>query len=60
MVLYSSKFQASLMRLENPKRLELDKTIKDFIGKIRKKRDLMYKYDLLPINAIIETTNYKP
>ena len=46
--------------MKNKLRIELDNTIKDYIGKIRKKRDTMYRMNLLPVNAIVETTTYKP
>ena len=41
-------------------RTEIDRIIKDYIGHIRRKRDTMYRAGLLPINAIVETTTYKP
>ena len=46
--------------MKNKQRDEVDSKIKDYIAKIRYKRDYMYKDGLLPINALIETTTYKP
>ena len=60
MVLYCSKFQAALLRMESNHRVDLDRIIKDYIGQIRRKRDVMYRAGQLPINAIVETTTYKP
>ena len=37
-----------MRRLGKEKKIELDKIIKDYIGKIRKTRDCMYKNGLLP------------
>ena len=37
-----------MRKLGKEKKTELDKIIKDYIGKIRKIRDCMYKNELLP------------
>ena len=55
LVLYYSAFQSILLKMENQNKTELDSVIKDYIGRIRKMRDYMYKNQMLPINAIIET-----
>ena len=46
--------------MNNKDRNELDRIIKDFIGDIRRTRDILYRQGLLPINAIVETVSYKP
>ena len=60
MVLYCSRFQAILIKIDNNLAIEYDKQIKDYIKAIRIKRDELYRTGILPVNAIIETTNYKP
>ena len=49
-----------MRQLGNEQKIELDKIIKDYIGKIRKIRDCMYKNGLLPEQAKIEISTYKP
>ena len=49
-----------MRQLEKEQRIELDKIIKDYIGTIRKTRDCMYKNGLLPDQAKIEISTYKP
>ena len=58
--LYCSKFQALILRLDNKSKEEIDNIIKDYIGKVRRKRDTMYRMNILPINALVETSTYKP
>ena len=40
--------------------IKIDGLIKDFIWEIRKKRDLLFKERLIPKNAKVELTQYKP
>ena len=48
------------MKIDKKQAEEHDKNIKDYISAIRKKRDELYQVGRLPINAIVETTTYKP
>lgn len=41
-------------------REETDKQTKDYIIAIRRKRNILYEDGKLPVDAIIETTKYKP
>ena len=49
-----------MVKLEKEKRIETDNTIKDYIGKIRQVRDCMYERELLPKEAKVEISKYKP
>ena len=60
LVLYGSRFQAILLKIDNKLAIEYDKQIKDYIKAIRAKRDQLYHTGILPVNAIVETTNHKP
>ena len=58
--LYSTEFQRKINKMSKDKLTKLDKIIKDYVGKIRKIRDCMYEKELLPKEARVETTNYRP
>ena len=49
-MLYCSRFQAILTKLDKRKAEEHDIQIKTYIGSIRKKRDELYDSGYLPIN----------
>ena len=49
-----------MRKLGKEQKIELDKIIKDYIGTIRKLRDCMYKNGLLPDQAKVELSTYKP
>ena len=52
--------QRKMRKLGKEQRTELDKIIKDYVGAIRKTRDCMFKNGLLPDQAKIEISTYKP
>ena len=46
--------------MNKEKKLGLDKTIKDYIRKIRKTRDCLFEKGKLPREARVELSNYRP
>ena len=60
MCLYSSEFQRRILKLNKEKLIEIDKIIKDYIGKIRQIRDCLFEKELIPRESKVETSKYRP
>ena len=58
--LYSSDFQIKLSKMDKQKQKQVDRLIKEYIGKIRKGRDCQYAKGKLPEAAKVEISNFRP